>query len=236
MDLAKATAEKCNIRFMGMETFRNDPFWHPCSEMRRHNPVSARDAAIAVQRSFYSCTDIATNLRENRMEFMHLNDYSTLKLVFGHFLHEEMLKILPGPVGIFVGLREPPARLKNRFMANYRKQRGLPPVDLKDELGDTGGDLLQSPQDQSQHGLRRPDGRNQTNRRAYLARLLHGLRSGLLRRRDLQTRTAAKTIRSKSVTYVSGINCYPCVRNGPALTGGAGGIRTLDTGLSRITV
>jgi hypothetical protein len=84
----------------------------------------------------YSCSHLATNFKENRMEFMHLNNYSTLKFVFGHFLHEEMLKILPGPVQMFAGLREPHARFKSQllFMAKIRKQRGLPHIDMKEEI------------------------------------------------------------------------------------------------------
>ena len=34
--------------------------------------------------------------------------------------------------------------------------------------------------------------------------------------------SAGKTVRSKSVTYVFGINCYPCVRNGPWPSGAQG--------------
>ena len=75
--------------------------------------------------------------------------------------------------------------------------------------------LLQSQEDQSQPGLRRPDRRHQRGRRPHLARQLHALRSGLLRRRDMPTRAARKPFRAESVTYVSGINRYLCVRNGP---------------------
>src|SRR5579864_7943927 len=37
----------------------------------------------------------------------------------------------------------------------------------------------------------------------------------LLRRRDLQAGTASQPFRLESVTYVSGITCHPCDRNGP---------------------
>src|SRR5207302_459713 len=45
---------------------------------------------------------------------------------------------------------------------------------------------------------------------------------------DVPARTDRESVRPKSVTYVSGINCYPCVRNGPAGVGGADGDRTRD--------
>jgi Molybdopterin guanine dinucleotide synthesis protein B len=80
--------------------------------------------------------------------------------------------------------------------------------------------LLQTAQDQSQHRLRRPKCRHQANRRPHLARQLHALRSGILRRRNLQARTPSMPFRAQSVTYVSGITCYPCVRYGPGDTGG----------------
>src|SRR4029077_1990441 len=45
----------------------------------------------------------------------------------------------------------------------------------------------------------------------------------------MQTRTDRQSLRPKSVTHVSGMKRYPCVRNGPCLAGGEGGIRTPDT-------
>jgi hypothetical protein len=83
--------------------------------------------------------------------------------------------------------------------------------------------LLQSAEDQSQLGVCLPDHRNQTNRRADLARQLYGLRSRILRR-DLQARTPCKSLRTKSVTYLVGLN-----RNGP---GGAGAPRPMKIRVS----
>ena len=63
--------------------------------------------------------------------------------------------------------------------------------------------------------------------RPHLARHLHGLRFGVLRRRDVPARTDRESVRPESVTHVSGMNCYPCLRNGPVKAGGERGIRTL---------
>ncbi len=45
---------------------------------------------------------------------------------------------------------------------------------------------------------------------------LHALRPGILRSRDRAGRTRQQPVRAQSVTHVSGINRYPCNRNGPA--------------------
>ena len=48
----------------------------------------------------------------------------------------------------------------------------------------------------------------------------------MLRRR--RVRTDRESLRLESVTYVSGMNCYLCVRNGQTLNGRDGRIRTGD--------
>jgi len=80
----------------------------------------------------YQCTSLERNFLENRSEFQHINDYSRIRLVFGHFVHEEMLKSFEGPVQLFTGLREPRARLKSAlfFQAALRKRQGLPQEDM----------------------------------------------------------------------------------------------------------
>ena len=75
----------------------------------------------------YQCTHFVRNFHENRMEFAHLNDYEQLKLVFGHLLHEEMLKPGAGPIRLFTGLREPRSRLRSHliFLQTLRQRQGL---------------------------------------------------------------------------------------------------------------
>jgi len=84
-------------------------------------------------------------------------------------------------------------------------------------------DLLQPPESESQPRLRRPERRRHAGRPAHLAPDLHALRFGLLRRRDVPTRTDRQPLRPESVTHVFGMNCYPCVRNGPNKRGAGGG-------------
>ena len=82
--------------------------------------------------------------------------------------------------------------------------------------------LLQPTEDQSQLGLCRPAGGGQTGRRQDLARQLYALRSRLLRPRNWKARTDRESVQPKSVTYVSGIICYPCVQNGPSCARSSG--------------
>ena len=43
-------------------------------------------------------------------------------------------------------------------------------------------------------------------------------------------------LRSKTVTYVPGMKCYPCARNGPLVIGAPDRIRTCDLRLRRPTL
>ena len=96
-------------------------------------------------------------------------------------------------------------------------------------------DLLQAAEGEPESGLRRPGGRRPAGPGARLARDLHALRLGLLRRRDLSAGADRESLRPDSVTYVSGMNRHPCVRNGPGGNGGGSGIRTHGT-VSRTAV
>src|SRR4030095_3398672 len=93
--------------------------------------------------------------------------------------------------------------------------------------------LPRSAQDQPQPGLRRAECRDQTGWRQNLAGELYGLRLGVLRPRDRPPRQRGEPLRRKSVTHVSGINRYLCVRNRPDFNGGERGTRTPD---QRITI
>jgi len=57
--------------------------------------------------------------------------------------------------------------------------------------------------------------------------------SKVLRSGDSGARTARKSIRPKSVTYVAGTMCYLCSRAGPSYFGGREGIRTPDPLLAK---
>jgi hypothetical protein len=65
-------------------------------------------------------------------------------------------------------------------------------------------------------------------RRDTLACQFHGVRSRILRSGDSGARTARKSVRPKSVTYVLGTLCHPCVRAGPVERGAPGESRTPD--------
>src|SRR4030095_15341499 len=83
----------------------------------------------------------------------------------------------------------------------------------------------------SQPRLRRAERGRDAGRRARLARDLHAVRFGLFRRRDVPAGTDRQSVRPESVTYVLGMNCHPCVRNGPLKVGAPGRTGTCDPGL-----
>ena len=110
-----------------------------------------------------------------------------------------------------------PADLYARSPRVYRGLEDLTypfhdPTDRGDPLRP---DLLPGAQGESQPRLCRPERRRHAGRRAHLARHLHALRFGLLRRRDVPARADRESVRPESVTYVLGMNCHPCDRNRP---------------------
>lgn len=80
-------------------------------------------------RQVYQCTSLHRNFVEFRPSFFDLYDKPSLKLVWGHWLHEEMLRALPKTY-IFTGLREPKDRLISEYKFNTRlmKQQGRVPM------------------------------------------------------------------------------------------------------------
>jgi integrase len=72
--------------------------------------------------------------------------------------------------------------------------------------------LLRQTQDQPQHRLRRSKRRREADRRAHLARNLHAVRFGLLRRRDMSPGTGGEPVPGESVTHVSGPLCQDSCR------------------------
>src|SRR3954453_11635399 len=89
-------------------------------------------------------------------------------------------------------------------------------------------DLVQATEGESQPPLRWAERGRDTGGRARLARHVHALRFGLLRRRDVPARTDRQSVHPESVTYVLGMNCYPCDRNEPSKSGRGDWIRTSD--------
>ena len=80
--------------------------------------------------SFYQCTSHYQNFRDGRDEFMKIKDYERLKFIFGHSVHEQMLRFLPQQAIIFSGLRDPEDRLKSKVFYEIneaRKRQKQPP-------------------------------------------------------------------------------------------------------------
>jgi hypothetical protein len=115
-----------------------------------------------------------------------------------------------------LGMKVPGRRLRARVTRLSRLGGAHLSVPRCDLHGDAmRADLLQGPEGQSQPCLRRPERRRHPGGRTHLARHLHALRFGLLRRRDVPTRTDRESVRAATVTHVSGMKCYLCLRNRP---------------------
>src|SRR5580698_3091015 len=69
-------------------------------------------------------------------------------------------------------------------------------------------------ENQFEHLSGRPGRRHQRGRRRHLARQLHGLRPWLYRSGEKNLAAPQQPLRAKSVTYVLGTFCYPCLRAG----------------------
>ena len=101
-----------------------------------------------------------------------------------------------------------------------RRHQLRPPVSLSQE-------------NQLEHVFGRTGRRHQGSRRRHLARQLHGLRSRLYRFGGKNSAAPQQPLRAKSVTYVLGTFCYPCLRAGHLECGGQGRNRTADASLFR---
>ena len=128
-----------------------------------------------------------------------------------------------------LGMKVPGRRLR-AIAARLSRPRGahLPVPRHDDHRHALRPDLLQGAEGESQSRLCRTERRRHAGRRAHLARHLHAVRFGLFRRRDVPARTDRQSVRPESVTYVPGMNCHPCVRNGPSKSGRGDWIRTSD--------
>ncbi|CAN5807122.1 hypothetical protein BH23PSE1_BH23PSE1_11740 [soil metagenome] len=79
----------------------------------------------------YQNTSIIMNWRDGQPEFLDIHDHARLRVVWGHSVHEEMLRYLKEPV-LFTGLREPVARLVSeaRYQIDLRRRQEREPIDL----------------------------------------------------------------------------------------------------------
>lgn len=80
----------------------------------------------------YQNTSFIRNFRENNEDMIQFELDNNLRFVWGHSIHEQMLKLFePRPV-LITGLREPIARLKSelRYKTRLARYRGLPQPDL----------------------------------------------------------------------------------------------------------
>lgn len=85
------------------------------------------------EHQIYQNTSMHENFMLGRPEIMQLPRRDQLKFVWGHSIHEEMLKYFKSPVFLFTGLREPKARLESMYLYHLRmaRQLGNEPLSLE---------------------------------------------------------------------------------------------------------
>lgn len=97
------------------------------------------------EHKIYQNTSMHENFMLGRPEIMQLPRRDQLKFVWGHSIHEEMLKYFKSPVFLFTGLREPKARLESMYLYHLRMARSLgnEPLSLERFLGYTSDPICQ---------------------------------------------------------------------------------------------
>ena len=102
-----------------------------------HIPKCAGTSILDIARSslneseFFQSTSILQNYQSNKLDFLYTRK-DNLKLVWGHTIHEEMLKFFGQRVRLFTGLRHPIERFKSElnYLVRLAKEQGRPPPDL----------------------------------------------------------------------------------------------------------
>ncbi len=74
---------------------------------------------------FYQNTSMIRNWKNGWPEFFDIQDYASLRLVWGHSVHEQMLHYLQRPI-LFTGLRDPAKRLLSnaKFQVKLHETQG----------------------------------------------------------------------------------------------------------------
>lgn len=82
----------------------------------------------------YQSTSIIQNLNNGSPEFLYIKNYDEIKFVFGHVVHEQMLRFLKRKPFLFTGVREPSVRILSEinYLGNLRRAQGLEPLVLSE--------------------------------------------------------------------------------------------------------
>lgn len=110
-----------------------------------HIPKCAGTSLLDMVRSglpaeeVFQNTSIIQNFMGGREDFLHLFDKSKLRFVWGHSIHEEMLKFFGPKAVLMTGLREPIDRFRSnlRYTARMATKLGNPPPDFAKIMGNT---------------------------------------------------------------------------------------------------
>jgi hypothetical protein len=87
----------------------------------------------------YQTTSLIRNYQEGKDEITQIRMPERLRFVFGHTIHEEMIKILGPSVLLFTGLREPRERFISdiKYQIRLREKQGNDPLNVEQYIDST---------------------------------------------------------------------------------------------------
>ncbi|RLJ67603.1 hypothetical protein DFR35_0150 [Sulfurisoma sediminicola] len=87
----------------------------------------------------YQTTSLIRNYHEGRDEITQIRKPGRLRFVFGHTIHEEMLKLLGPNIRAITGLREPTERFISdiKYQIRLRAKQGNSPLDIEQFISST---------------------------------------------------------------------------------------------------
>jgi hypothetical protein len=91
----------------------------------------------------YQNTSMAENFRNGRPEIMQMARRDHLRFLWGHSIHEEMLRYFKEDVFLFTGLREPRDRMSSMYFYHVRiaKENGNPFLSVEDFVDSTNNPI-----------------------------------------------------------------------------------------------
>ena len=74
----------------------------------------------------YQNTSIIMNWKDKQPEFSDIQDYQSLRIIWGHDIHEQMLHYVRNPI-LFTGMRDPVSRLisEARYQVDLKERQGM---------------------------------------------------------------------------------------------------------------
>ena len=109
------------------------PRLNPMTFVGLHIPKCAGTSVLDMfldnvpRHSVYQSTSLIRNWRDEQPQFLDICDYRCLRVVWGHFIHEQMLYYVQNPI-LITGMRDPAERLTSeaRYQVSLHKLQDRP--------------------------------------------------------------------------------------------------------------